>query len=110
MEILTRQREHLKVPHRAQVLQTKVTHLRTPAQEKGGQGQHRGNVTHTDVGDVDAPGTERGKGKVYQTTENWVLRGHIVIVYHRLTTVGQGKVILFPRREESRLIQIYSTF
>ena len=79
MGMLTRQREHLKVPHRAQVLQTKVTHLRAPAQEKGGQGQHRGDVTHTDVGDVDAPVTERdgGKGKVYQTTENWVLRGHM---------------------------------
>lgn len=43
------------------MLQAKVTHLRAPAQEEGGQRQHCRDVAHSDVGDVDAPGGENGR-------------------------------------------------
>lgn len=50
--VLTGQRQHLQVSHRAQMLQPEVAHLRAPAQEQGGQRQHRGDVADADVGDV----------------------------------------------------------
>lgn len=50
------------------MLQAKVTHLRAPAQEEGGQRQHCRDIAHSDVGDVDAPGGENGR-----IEQNWRL-------------------------------------
>ena len=38
------------------MLEAKVPDLRTPAEEEGVEGEHRGDVAHADVADVDAPG------------------------------------------------------
>lgn len=40
------------------MLQSEVTHLRAPAQEEGGQRQHRRDVAHADVRDMNASGAE----------------------------------------------------
>ncbi|KAK3914892.1 Lipoprotein signal peptidase, partial [Frankliniella fusca] len=53
--LLTRQRQHLQVPHAAEMLKAEVPHLRAPAQEEGAEGQHSGDVADADVRDVDAP-------------------------------------------------------
>lgn len=61
--VLTGQRQHLQVSHRAQMLQPEVAHLRAPAQEQGGQRQHRGDVADADVGDVHTTAGQLGKVK-----------------------------------------------
>ena len=53
--LFTCHREYFEVPHAADVLEAKVTDLRTPAQEEGVQRQHGGDVADTDVTDVDTP-------------------------------------------------------
>ena len=37
------------------MLEAKVPDLRTPPEEEGVEGEHRGDVTHADVTDVDTP-------------------------------------------------------
>ena len=50
--------ENFEIPHAANVLEAKVSDLRTPAEEEGVESQHGGDVAHADVTYVDTPETE----------------------------------------------------
>ena len=56
--LFTCHREYFEVPHAADVLETKVSDLRTPAEEERVESQHGGDITHPYVTDVDTPETE----------------------------------------------------
>lgn len=58
-ERLTCHRQHLQRSHDAQMLKSKIPKLRTPSQEQSAQRDHRGDVTHANVGDVYT--SERGR-------------------------------------------------
>lgn len=48
------------------MLQSEVTHLRAPAQEEGGQRQHRRDVAHADVRDMNASGAEEREREMHE--------------------------------------------
>ena len=58
LQLFTCHRENFEISHAANVLEAKVSDLRTPAEKERVESQHGGDVANADVTDVNTPETE----------------------------------------------------